>query len=395
MYGEDNPKATVQFVSKSYFKSATNYANQRFGIPTVGALESITAEYNNSEVPTAFDYLDYAANKWELAGYIHTSGKTMDYSKMATPFVYYQMQNNNPEMGTVVTMTGNLVGNSNPTLNVPGNTWSGFANSFMGRMSIEELLDMIPNTVDKTIYLYDINANQATWEPLNLLSLTGNEVIDPMQPFLMRNTQAAADVNIDYEAAVYTPSVNSSAAPARRVASNMTSAKLVLRGEGCIDRITVAESNEFTTDFDNGYDAAKYMNDGINMYVSAAEKMSIYATDNLENTYVGVASVNGGTYSMSFENVAGENLTLIDLATGKEIAMTEGNVYEFTVAANTVNDYRFQIVGRAAVATDVETVSAANNGAVYTIMGQYVGQIGEWNNLPAGIYVVDGVKRVK
>ena len=388
-----HPKATVEFVSKSYRKSSSSLAWQRFGIPTNG-VTSIVAKYNDTEVSTAFDFFNYDNNAWEVAGYIHTAGKTMDYTKMANAFEYFQLLNNTPEMGTVVTMTGNLVGNANPQLNVRGTFWNGYANSFMGRMSIMELIDMIPNTVDKAIYLYDINSVQATWEPLTLMDAEGM-FIDPMQPFLIRNTKAAADVEVDYAEAVYNPAVNPTAAPARRVASDMTRAKLVVRGEGCIDRVTVAESDMFTADFDNGYDAAKYMNDGINMYVSAAEKMSIYATDNLENTYVGVASVNGGTYTISFEKVAGENLTLIDLATGAQVAMTEGNVYEFNVAANTVNDYRFQIVGRAQVATDVETISAANNGAVYTIMGQYVGQISEWNNLPAGIYVVDGVKRVK
>ena len=38
-----------------------------------------------------------------------------------------------------------------------------------------------------------------------------------------------------------------------------------------------------------------------------------------------------------------------------------------------------------------ETVNAPK--AIYTIMGQYVGQ--DWNTLPAGVYVVDGVKVVK
>lgn len=391
MYGEDNPNATVKFISKSFTDGAA-YAKQRFGIPTIGALTAITAEYNNNEIQTAFDRFD--GNNWVNVGYIHTPGKTMDYSQMANPFEYYQMQNNNPEMGTVVTMTGSLVGNTNPKLNVLGQHWNGYANSFMGRMSIEQLINMIPNTVDKTIYLYDITQNQATWEPLSLLNAAGM-FIDPMQPFLIRNTMAAADVDVDYAAAVYTPAITPASAPARRVASDMTRAKLVVRGEGCIDRVLVAESNDFTADFDNGYDAAKYMNDGINMYVSAAEKMSIYATDDLDNTYVGVAGVKGGTYSLSFENVEGDNLTLIDLATGAQVAMTEGNTYEFTVAANESNDYRFQIVGRAAVATDVETVEAAKVSGVYTLMGQYVGQMSDWNNLPAGVYVVDGVKRVK
>ena len=392
-----HPNATVEFFSKSKV-NGNNLVFQRFGVPTYGKPSLITAEYNNNPVQTAFYKYDYQKNAWpkttEFFGAIHWDGQTMDYDQMKTPFEYYQMLNNNSEMGTIVKIQGNLVGNSNEALAVRGDSWNGFANSYMGKIDGVQLIKLIPETVDKAFYLYDITQDQATWEPKTLLEI---DAIDPMQPFLIRNTKSAANVSVDYTKAIYNPAlgISDDHAPVRRVASDMTRAKLVVRGEGCIDRVTVAESDMFTAEFDNGYDAAKYMNDGINMYVSADEKMSIYATDNLENTYVGVASVKGGTYSISFEKVAGESLTLIDHETGATVDMTEGNVYEFTVAANTVNDYRFQIVGRAQVATDVENISAANNGAVYTIMGQYVGQMSEWNNLPAGIYVVDGVKRVK
>ena len=32
---------------------------------------------------------------------------------------------------------------------------------------------------------------------------------------------------------------------------------------------------------------------------------------------------------------------------------------------------------------------------IYTIMGQYLGEMNIWSSLPAGVYVVDGEKRVK
>jgi hypothetical protein len=394
-----HPMATVEFISKSYRKSATDRANQRFGIPTYGALTSISAKYNNVDVPTAFFYFDYTLSlpDWVNIGYINnTTGSPVDLSKMANAFDYYQMQHNTPEMGTVVTMTGALVGNQIPAINVRENFWNGYANSMLGDMDITTMLDMIPNTVDKAIYLYDITASQATWEPKTYLDVDG-EVLGAMQSFLIRNTLAAATVDIDYEEAVYNPSLGiaKSSIAARRNANTITKAKLIVKGENCIDRIVVAEDAQFSAEFDNGYDAAKYMNDGINMYVTADEKMSNYATNNLDNTYVGFQTVKGGKYTIEFDKVNGNDLTLIDLATGARIAMVEGNVYEFTADANTTNDYRFQIVGTHNAPTSVENVSAANNGAVYTIMGQYVGEMSDWDILPAGIYVVDGVKRVK
>ena len=335
-----HPMATVEFISKSYRKSTSDLAWQRFGIPTYGAVASVAAKYNKADVPTSFARFDYDNNKWENIGILDGSSSTLDLSKLNAAFEYYQMLNNNADMGTVVTMTGALVGNQIPALNIRGNFWNGFANSMLGDMNIGAVLDMIPNTVDKAIYLYDINADQATWEPLTLLDDPNEKVANAMQPFLIRNTMEAAAADIDYEEAVYNPSMGiakNSVAARRNAANNITKARLIVKGENCIDRITVAEDAQFSAEFDNGYDAAKYMNEGINMYVSADEKMSNYATDKLDNTYVGFQTVKGGKYTIEFANVRGNELTLVDLATGARVAMVEGNVYEFTADANTTN----------------------------------------------------------
>ena len=80
--------------------------------------------------------------------------------------------------------------------------------------------------------------------------------------------------------------------------------------------------------------------------------------------------------------------------TGAQIAMNEGSSYEFEMAANTVNNHRFEIVGAAKMPTAIEnTAVKANAKGVYTLMGQYVGE--NINKLPAGVYVVNGVKIVK
>ena len=389
-----NPKATIEFISKSFTKSSSDYAFQRFGIPTNGELTSITAKYSGTEVATAFMAFDYQGNAWTNIGYIHASGKpALDMTKLSNAFDYYQMQHNTPNMGTVVTMQGALVGNVSPQLNVRGNFWNGYANSFMAPINAEQLIQLIPNTVQKAFYLYDVTQVQATWEPVSLLDLTD---IQPLQPFLIRNSKTAADVEINYAQAVYNPAMGIVPNPAPARANNITKAKMIVKGEDCIDRVTVAEDEKFSAEFDNGYDAAKYMNDGINMYVSADEKMSIFATDDLNNTYVGFQTVNGGNYTIEFAKVEGEDLTLIDHETGAQVAMVEGNVYEFTAAANTTNDYRFEIVSANKVATAIDNVEATKSvKGIYTITGQYVGEMNVWNSLPAGIYVVDGAKRVK
>jgi len=395
-----HPKATVEFISNGYFKSSTDYANQRFGIPAAGALEQIITKYEGSDVATGFGSFD--GDTWNVIGFINNpSQPDMDYAKMAEPFAYYQMQHNASNVGTVVTMKGALYGNESPVLNIRGSRWNGFANSFMAPIDGETLINkMIPNTVDKTFYLYDITTAQSVWKSYTLLNINKQGGIRPMQPFLIRNTMSAADVKVDYGDAVYYPLTGETkpgAAPApRRAINNITMVEMSVKGENTYDELIVAEDAQFSVEFDNGYDAVKYMNEGINMYVSTDEKMSIFATDNLENTYVGFQSVKGGYYTIEFTDVRGEELTLIDHETGARVAMVEGATYEFNADANTVNDYRFEIVGRANMPTAIDNTEAVKSAkGVYTITGQYVGEMNVWNTLPAGVYVVNGEKRVK
>lgn len=387
-----HPNATVEFSSKGYYVSNSDFANQRFGLPTFDGLDSITTKYNNADVATGFGAFD--GNDWVVLGFINMT-PALDLADMAEPFTYYQMQHNAPEIGTMVRMYGKLYGNTSPELNIKASRWNAFANSFSAPIDGQTLINLIPNSVDKTFYLYDITKDQAVWKSYTLLNINMQGGIRPMQPFLIRNTQGAANVTVDYQQAVYNPAITAAAgAPARRTLDEITKAELIVSGENCADYLLVAENDQFTAEFDNGYDAAKYMNDGINMYVSANEKMSVFATDNLENTYVGFQAVKAGAYTIEFANVQGEELILIDLETGARVAMTEGNTYEFT--ANEANDYRFQITKISKVATDIENTEAVKSATgIYTITGQYMGEMNVWNTLPAGVYVVNGEKRVK
>jgi hypothetical protein len=78
--------------------------------------------------------------------------------------------------------------------------------------------------------------------------------------------------------------------------------------------------------------------------------------------------------------------------------MTEGAIYTFYAEANEVNDYRFQVVAAAKMPTSIENTEVGANAkkaGVYTLTGQYMGNASIFNALPAGVYVVDGVKKVK
>ena len=213
-----------------------------------------------------------------------------------------------------------------------------------------------------------------------------------MQAFILHNHGTVSEVStLNYKDMVWTPG-SSSAAP-RRFAANNNSAKLriiVTNEDGVWDNVKMTESTS------NSHNAEKYMNDDVNIYATADVKYGIVATNDLEDTYLGFSTVKGGNFTISFANVEGREFALLDHETGAQVAMVEGNVYEFTAAANTTNDYRFEIVSANKVATAIDNVEATKSvKGIYTITGQYVGEMNVWNSLPAGIYVVDGAKRVK
>jgi hypothetical protein len=62
--------------------------------------------------------------------------------------------------------------------------------------------------------------------------------------------------------------------------------------------------------------------------------------------------------------------------------MVEGNVYEFTADANSVNDYRFEIVEPAKLPTAIENTEAVKSAkGIYTLTGLYYGLSPFFNNL--------------
>ena len=390
-----HPNGTVEFTSKGYNKGGSDYAWQKFGVPTqTGELSEISIENN---VATAFGKFNYeaATPAWEVIGYLnHTPALVL--ADLDQAFEYYQMEHNTTTVGTKVTFKGKLVGNDCPAPVIRPNFWNGYANSYSAPIDGSALLAQIPAPADKAFYLYemDVLTEKFSWVAKSNLSIAD---IQPMQPFLLRNPSADdAALALNYAAAVYTPATTPNNAPARRVADDMTKVEFVVRGENGVDHVIVAQDDEFSDAFDNGYDVTKYMNDDLNMYVTADEKMAIFATDNLENTYVGFSTVKGGNYTITFANVQGEELTLIDHETGAQVAMVDGNTYEFTAAANATNDYRFEVVGAAKMPTAIENAEAVKSvKGIYTITGLYLGEMNVWNSLPAGVYVVNGEKRVK
>ena len=397
-----HPNATVQLISDSYYKSASDYKFQRFAIPTYSTPTSFTC---SNDIRIRIWAYSEDLDAWQDLSTGTSDDKphfqTSDISQLNKPFACYNMMTYDADPDNTFTMKGNLLGAENTQLNV-NLRWGGFANSYSADIDISSLINNISSdNISGTIYIYD--AVERIWYEINnATAYTHPEyprTIVPMQAFMLnKRTTASASVTLDYQNMVWTPSLETtSPAPARnRLFESSYIADIVLTGETGWDKLLLLEGNEFTTDFDNSYDAEKYPNEDINLYAHTDMKQAILATNNLADTYIGFSTVKGGNFTISFRNVDGREFDLIDLDTNRTVEVKEGNSYSFSAAANTTADYRFKLVERRKVATGTDTVSDTKNAnGIYTIMGQYIGEMNLWNSLPAGVYIVNGTKSIK
>lgn len=392
-HGDNHPNGTVEFVSKSWYTDGEHYQWERFGIPTWNKLKSIATTCNSAVAM-------FENNGWTQLGYVYASGtpEFANIDKLDKPFVTYNMLAYRTQSETAATYTfkGELVGNTNAALNAD-REWNGYPNSYMADMDAAAILTGLASAtnVEKVIYLPRYHGNgYYTWDAQDVDWLDGTKVA-PMQSFILRNGNSAEAeaITLSYKNTVWNPGTGAAGAPRRFAKTNDNTAKLriiVTNENGIWDNVKMTESAT------NNHNAVKYMNDDVNIYAMADEKEAIVAAENLENTYVGFSTVKGGKFTISFANVEGREFALVDHETGAQVAMVEGATYEFTAAANSTNDYRFEIVEPAKLPTAIENAEAVKSAkGIYTITGQYVGEMNVWNTLPAGIYVVNGEKLVK
>jgi hypothetical protein len=359
-------------------------------------------------VPTYLQGWDYTNNEWAS----RTVGEMVPF--LGYTLTYDQVNGVATTGETEVTYVfkGNLVGNLNKNLLFQAKGYNFFGNSYTAYIDAKTLLADVMNdpTIGGAIYMWDA-ANQS-YEAVTMRDLREHpELLDdymkevaPMQTFILQlRSSDKPTVKIDYRSAIWgNPRYGKSGstpAPARRAASDETYVKVTLTGEnGKTDAVRLTENAEFSAAYDNGADADKYMNGNrFNFYATVeGQDYSNVATDNIEGTMLSLQNVKGSKYTMSFSKVAGEVYAIKDMQTGIVTVMSEGNTYEFTAQENAVSANRFMIVGRNEAPTAVENAEMrASQKGVYTIMGQYLGETDIFNTLPAGIYVVDGVKVVR
>lgn len=388
-----HPHATVQFKSvKSFFESMSNYQWERFGLPTWKTVLGISC--NKPALET--DIQVYTEDgTWEDLGILKGSSFT-NIAKLNKPFISFNLLPNTgsatPAEATY-SFEGELTGNMDASLNVHSK-WTAFANSYSAYVDGAQMVAGLDVTnVDKAIYLGEHTGNgHYTWTPYDA-EWIGSKKLAPMEAFMLYNGGNVAEaLSINYKNSVYDPAVPASPTP-RRAASNKTAKMriVVMNAQGEWDDVKITEKSE------NLNNATKYMNEGMNMYAHLGEeKLGIIAREDLDGTYFGFSTEFGGEFTISFTNVEGREFELVDLEKNASIIVAEGNTYTFKAARNSTSDYRFKLVSSRKVPTAIDNVNTEKNvSGIYTMMGQYVGDLNLWNTLPAGVYVVNGEKRVK
>ena len=402
------PLATVILSTKARQKSANpwNYIWEYFASPVAEITPSTKPTNNfNSGVHGLF------ADETEFVTGVYTWGGN-DWALVNSwtnlvPFKGYQLTNNSAYGGVEYTFKGNLLGNEDGEYAFTSNGYGYFGNSYSAPIVISNFLSALDNAVyERTVWLYDAGAD--TYVSVNPLAArlgsakykdgTAIKEIRSLQAFILNKKADGANAPINYRDAIWNnPRINSlvSAAPAREQANDMQWTNIYVEANGNKELVTLVEGADFSNEFDNGADAGKYINNNsMNLYAATNDgEQAIVATDNLENTLISFQAGNATEYTLSFEN-GNEDYMLRDNVTGQTIAMIEGAEYTFTQTANTTAQARFEVIAIAKMPTSIENVEeAAKATGIYTITGQYMGR--DFTKLPAGVYVVNGVKIVK
>ena len=401
----NTPNLTVEMkVSQAGKDAYGDYWWHRFAMP-VGELA--TAWTKSPNYGTYLYGWNYATNNWEQVAGGSTSmqpwkGYTLTYNEAY-----------NEDEVVTYTFKGNLVGNTDAALTFEEEGYQFFGNSYTGYMDVLTLINQLTDgNIDKSVWMWNPGNQTYTAVPLEKLSdpvkaarlKSWQKEVAPMQTFIMRLRGASsANETVSYADAIwgnprYGNGGSGSGAPRRRVATADEAYMeiVVTAANGQSDRVDFTVNSNYSDAFENGIDASKFMNERyINLYATVAgEDYTSVATNNIAGKTISLQTKNDLTYTISFENVETEGYVLLDKLTNNMVVIAEGNTYEFTAQPNSVVEGRFEILSRADAPTAIENTEVkANVKGIYTILGQYLGE--DFDVLPAGVYVVDGVKIVK
>lgn len=424
--------AKVKVYTRAHKDNGIEYW-QQLASPVKGSTITVTPlgelQGNENFLTSVYEW-DYATDSWAriTAGMEEISEGVYAFRGDAVwntsdavlkPFAAYDLINNSHAShgGVTYEFAGELVGNEDMVLNFPENGFCTFGNSYTAPIDLSTLFAKITNdmqastnlnntNIDPCVYMYNSSADR--FESVNSLGLWLKELgimdvafsqIPPQQAFVMNLLSGnSAQSAVDYATCVWgNPNPNKNTpilAPSRQQAASFSALINIEVTDGeATDRVVLIEDEKYSEAYDNGADAEKYMNNTFNIYANAERNLAMVATDNIENTELSFKAGKAVNYTMTFGKTMGD-FVLVDRANNSQIAIVEGGIYTFAAQPNATAEARFAVVPAPKMPTAIENTGVKTNvKGIYTIMGQYLGE--NFDILPAGVYVIDGVKIVK
>ena len=291
-------------------------------------------------------------------------------SLIVTPFEgFANSQSDNPN-GAINPFKGKLYDNTidyNVTLTC-GETelagWNLLANSFAAPIDIQALLaDKDEKDIDKTIYIFNTGNTQetkgeaGTYTPITSATIEAGQtqgVIPAMQGFFVK-AYKECQFTFNYTnivwAATYEDETENTPMRVKRRSTNSEKqvVSVLLEANGQRDKLLLIESEDYSTNFENGYDAHIMPVGACNIFaVEGNEYLAVDATNSILGTRLGVRTGEETAYTITFSRADSEvELALLDVETNTSTDIDEGTEYTFYAEPNSEILGRFQIVQRA------------------------------------------------
>ena len=374
------PEATVEMYSTAY----TDY--------TLGATASMNMQY------IGYPIAESIKAKNVIAGWIYNwsegNGEWQNNRKrlILEPFTGYATTQDYEEDGLLIEFNGHLHDNTAVDIPLtytdasamPG--WNLLANSFAAPIDIQRMQADLAAGIDATIYLFNtgntsaVDGEAGTYIAIPM-GLAGTDyaggtypsVIPAMQGFFVKTT-ANASLRIDYTKVVWAANYGVTGNTAMRVnkranQSEMEALSITLETSGQLSKMQILEREDFSTDYENGYDAHYMPAGGFNIFaVEGDEHLAVDATNSIIGTRVGVRTGSEEAYTMMLNYTGSKNnLVLWDIEAEEKVEIREGGMYTFFAEPNSEITGRFIIIEAEApeIATGVEEASSEGGTKVH------------------------------
>ena len=248
-----------------------------------------------------------------------------------------------------------------------------FANSFTAPIDISSMTPSDFSGTDgsemqQTIYIFnagnngtedkpkELGENAGQWSsfPIGASSYMENAIIPGMNAFLVTAKASGAKLTLDYYKHVYKPALDNGVnnfptrAPRRdRAEGAPVKLKMMVKSDSVVaDNIYIFEREDFSYDFDNGWDGNKIFGKANvpQLYtIRWSTNLAVDAVPEMEGTLIGFkAGTDTNSYTLSFEYNGAEPLYLYDMDLNVFTQITNEATYSFTTY-DTAEHQRFML----------------------------------------------------